>query len=162
MIRYQTSNMQGAIFEERRGCRDGWCLKLLPEVVGRPDRGAARNSLLSGRFLSRYLSFHQLQIFEALQLKEWVSRTPNSSYDPKRCSSMKHTFFPNSLDGGAYLVFLKQVLPKLLDAAHVHLLLRRSMWYQHDVTLLHHGIPTHQHLNIAFGQLWIDHGGPVH
>ncbi|GFS89099.1 hypothetical protein TNCV_1258551 [Trichonephila clavipes] len=45
---------------------------------GRPDSGAARNSLRSGRFGACQVSSRQLQIFERwdLQLNERTSRTP--------------------------------------------------------------------------------------
>ncbi|GFS52856.1 uncharacterized protein TNCV_3122441 [Trichonephila clavipes] len=67
-----------------------------------------------------------------------------------------------SLDGRAYLIFLQQVLPELLDAVHIPSLLRHSMWYQYDGTPLHYEIHIRLHLNVAIGQKWIGCGDPMH
>ncbi|GFX18119.1 hypothetical protein TNCV_1577981 [Trichonephila clavipes] len=60
---------------------------------------------------------------------------------------------PNPLDGRVYLI-LQQVLPELLDAAHVLPSLRRYLWYQNASAPPHYGIHVSgKHLNITFGQL---------
>ncbi|GBN04003.1 hypothetical protein AVEN_177863-1 [Araneus ventricosus] len=41
-------------------------------------------------------------------------------------------FVPERLTGANYLTFLQQVLPQLLDHAHVSAAMRSSMWFQHD------------------------------
>ncbi|GFU76190.1 hypothetical protein TNCV_4092021 [Trichonephila clavipes] len=66
-----------------------------------------------------------------------------------------------SPDWSRYLIFLEQVLPKLLDRAHVTAATRTSMWFQQD------GAP---HISVfLFGITWMQYvvndglaGGPVH
>ncbi|GFS52760.1 uncharacterized protein TNCV_2995601 [Trichonephila clavipes] len=68
---------------------------------------------------------------------------------------------PGHLTGPRYLIFLEQVLPKLLDRAHATAATRTSMWFQQD------GAPTfsisvRNHLDAVCGERWIGRGGPVH
>ncbi|GFT15733.1 uncharacterized protein TNCV_4943001 [Trichonephila clavipes] len=51
---------------------------------------------------------------------------------------------PGHLTGPRYLIFLEQVLPKLLDRAHVTAATRTSMWFQQD-----------GHFVFLFGITWI-------
>ncbi|GBM86271.1 hypothetical protein AVEN_72159-1 [Araneus ventricosus] len=60
-----------------------------------------------------------------------------------------------------YLIFLQQVLPQLLDDAHVSAAMRYSMWFQHDGAPSHYSIDVRLHLNATYGQLWIRRGCPV-
>ncbi|GFW91037.1 DUF4817 domain-containing protein [Trichonephila clavipes] len=56
---------------------------------------------------------------------------------------------PGHLTGPRYLIFLEQVLPKLLDRAHVTAATRTSMWFQQD------GAP---HISVfLFGITWMQY-----
>ncbi|GFV57887.1 uncharacterized protein TNCV_4782491 [Trichonephila clavipes] len=56
---------------------------------------------------------------------------------------------PDRLIGPRYLIFLEQVLPELLDSAHVTAATRTSMWFQQD------GDP---HISVfLFGITWMQH-----
>ncbi|GBO04646.1 hypothetical protein AVEN_268492-1 [Araneus ventricosus] len=65
---------------------------------------------------------------------------------------------PERLTGANYLVFLQQVLPKLLDDEDVSAAMRSSMWFQHDGAPAHYSIHVRLQLNATYGQQWI---GPV-
>ncbi|GFU90607.1 uncharacterized protein TNCV_2176391 [Trichonephila clavipes] len=56
---------------------------------------------------------------------------------------------PGHLTGPRYLIFLEQVLPKLLDRAHVTAATRTSMWFQQD------GAPAHS--VFLFGITWMQY-----
>ncbi|GFU17002.1 uncharacterized protein TNCV_721921 [Trichonephila clavipes] len=56
---------------------------------------------------------------------------------------------PDRLTGPRYLIFVEQVLPELLDSAHVTAATRTSMWFQQD------GAP---HISVfLFGITWMQH-----
>ncbi|GFX55227.1 uncharacterized protein TNCV_1156841 [Trichonephila clavipes] len=69
---------------------------------------------------------------------------------------------PGYLTGPLYLIFLEQVLPKLLDRAHVTAATRTSMWFQQDGAPAHFSISVRNHLDATCGERWIGRGGPVH
>ncbi|GFX72837.1 DUF4817 domain-containing protein [Trichonephila clavipes] len=69
---------------------------------------------------------------------------------------------PGHLTGPRYLIFLEQVLPKLLDRAHVTAATRTSMWFQQDGAPAHFSISVRNHLDAVCGERWIGRGGPVH
>ncbi|GFT55152.1 uncharacterized protein TNCV_2326341 [Trichonephila clavipes] len=69
---------------------------------------------------------------------------------------------PGHLTGPRYLIFLEQVLPKLLDRAHVTAATRTSMWFQQDGAPAHFSISVRNHLDATCGERWIGRGGPVH
>lgn len=60
-----------------------------------------------------------------------------------------------------YLLFLQQVLPQLLDDAHVSAAMRSSMEFQYDGVPAHYSIDVRLHLNATYGQQWIGRGYPV-
>lgn len=66
---------------------------------------------------------------------------------------------PNRLDSRTYLVFLRDILPELLEA--IPLNVRDEMWYQHDGAPAHYGNIVRAHLNTTYGQRWIGRGGPT-
>lgn len=66
---------------------------------------------------------------------------------------------PNRLDSVTYLVFLRDILPELLD--DVPLETRANMWFQHDGAPPHFGNIVRGHLDAVYGQHWIGRGGPV-
>ncbi|GFV86725.1 uncharacterized protein TNCV_3964551 [Trichonephila clavipes] len=66
------------------------------------------------------------------------------------------------LTGPRYLIFLEQVLPELLDSAHVTAATRTSMWFQQDGAPAHFSISVRNHLDATCGERWIGRGGPVH
>ncbi|GBN14343.1 hypothetical protein AVEN_214556-1 [Araneus ventricosus] len=65
------------------------------------------------------------------------------------------------LTGANYLIFLQQVLPQLLDDAHVSAAMHSSKWFQHDGAPAHYSIDVRLHLTATYGQQWIGRGGPV-
>ncbi|GFY09434.1 DUF4817 domain-containing protein [Trichonephila clavipes] len=69
---------------------------------------------------------------------------------------------PGHLTGPRYLIFLEQVLPKLLDRAHVTAATRTSMWFQQGGAPAHFSISVRNHLDALCGERWIGRGGPVH
>ncbi|GFV38191.1 uncharacterized protein TNCV_710141 [Trichonephila clavipes] len=69
---------------------------------------------------------------------------------------------PDRLTGPRYLIFLEQVLPELLDSAHVTAATRISMWFQQDGAPAHFSISVRNHLDATCGERWIGRGGPVH
>jgi len=66
---------------------------------------------------------------------------------------------PQRLTGANYLIFLQEVLPKLLE--DVPLNLRRDMWFQHDGCPAHFSLAVRAYLTAVFGDRWIGRGGPV-
>ncbi|GFT75725.1 uncharacterized protein TNCV_3125251 [Trichonephila clavipes] len=79
-----------------------------------------------------------------------------------RGSSNRTLILPDRLTGPRYLIFLEQVLPELLDSAHVTAATRTSMWFQQDGAPAHFSISVWNHLDATCGERWIGHGGPVH
>ncbi|GBM43261.1 hypothetical protein AVEN_154582-1 [Araneus ventricosus] len=69
--------------------------------------------------------------------------------------------FPERLTGANYLILLQQVLPQLLDDAHVSAAMCSSKWFQHDLAPAHYSMEVRPHLNATYGQQWIGWGGPV-
>ncbi|GFY24861.1 transposase-like protein [Trichonephila clavipes] len=69
---------------------------------------------------------------------------------------------PDRLTGPRYLIFLEQVLPELLDSAHVTAATRTSMWFQQDGAPAHFSISVRNHLDATCIERWIGRGGPVH
>ncbi|GFY02428.1 DUF4817 domain-containing protein [Trichonephila clavipes] len=69
---------------------------------------------------------------------------------------------PDRLTGPRYLIFLEQVLPELLDSAHVTAATRTSMRFQQDGAPAHFSISVRNHLDATCGERWIGRGGPVH
>ena len=68
-------------------------------------------------------------------------------------------FLPNRLNGDAYLDFLQNSLPQLLE--EVPLNVRRDLWFMHDGAPAHFSLRVRQHLNETFLEKWIGRGGPV-
>lgn len=66
---------------------------------------------------------------------------------------------PNRLNSPTYLVFVRDILPELLQK--VPLADRMDMWFQHDGCPAHFGNIVVNHLNATYGQQWIGRGGPV-
>lgn len=66
---------------------------------------------------------------------------------------------PSPLTGHAYTIFLREVLPGLLE--DVPLETRRRMWFQHDGAPAHYFGETRLFLNNQFQNRWIGRGGPV-
>ncbi|GFW67609.1 uncharacterized protein TNCV_3392801 [Trichonephila clavipes] len=66
---------------------------------------------------------------------------------------------PDRLIGPRYLISLEQVLPELLDSAHVTAATRTSMWFQQDGAPAHFSISVRNHLDATFGERWIGRGG---
>ncbi|GFY35034.1 uncharacterized protein TNCV_5044091 [Trichonephila clavipes] len=69
---------------------------------------------------------------------------------------------PDRLTGPRYLIFLEQVLPELLDSAHVTAATRTSMWFHQEGAPAHFSISIRNHLDATCGERWIGRGVPVH
>lgn len=67
---------------------------------------------------------------------------------------------PNRLNAPVYLVFLRDILPELLENVPLHI--RQDMWFQHDGAPAHFGNAVRDHLNVTFERRWVGRGGPVH
>lgn len=66
---------------------------------------------------------------------------------------------PDKLNGPTYLVFLRDILPELLE--NVPIQLRRRMWFQHDGAPAHFSNIVREYLNVVFRNRWIGRGGPI-
>lgn len=66
---------------------------------------------------------------------------------------------PNRLNTQAYTVFLRDVLPELLE--DIPLEVRQGMWFQHDGAPAHFANEVQNYLNVAYANQWIGRGGPV-
>lgn len=66
---------------------------------------------------------------------------------------------PDRLDGRIYGIFLREVLPELLE--NIPLATRRGMWFQHDGAPPHFAIAVRQLLDDRYPNRWMGRGGPV-
>lgn len=66
---------------------------------------------------------------------------------------------PAPLNGAAYLAFLENTLPLLME--EIPLAIRREMWFQHDGAPPHFSLAVREHLNQSYREHWIGRGGPV-
>ena len=66
---------------------------------------------------------------------------------------------PARLNGENYLVFLREVLPELLE--DVPVALENRHWFQHDGCPAHNYRPVRAHLDQRYPGRWIGRGGPV-
>lgn len=66
---------------------------------------------------------------------------------------------PNRLNSPTYLVFLRDILPELME--DVPLLVRENMWFQHDGAPAHYGNIVRDYLNLTFPNSWIGRIGPT-
>lgn len=69
-------------------------------------------------------------------------------------------YLPPRLNGPAYLQFLQNELPILLE--DVPLQVRLQMLYQHDGAGPHFALAVRAHLDQAYPDRWIGRGGPIH
>lgn len=67
---------------------------------------------------------------------------------------------PHRLNGDAYLIFLQEVLPELLEDV-APLQLNWNHWFQHDGCPAHYAAHVRAHLNTVYPDRWIGRGGPV-
>lgn len=67
---------------------------------------------------------------------------------------------PSPLTGHHYSIFLRTVLPELLE--DVPLIERCRMWFQHDGAPAHFHRGVTEYLNVTFPNRWIGRNGPVH
>lgn len=65
---------------------------------------------------------------------------------------------PNRLDSPTYLVFLRGILPELLE--NLPLGVRNNVWFQHDEAPANYGNLVRRHWNETFRDKWIERGGP--
>ena len=68
---------------------------------------------------------------------------------------------PPRLNAQSYLVFLRDVLPELLEEQLLILLLFNH-WFQHDGCPSHYGVDVRRFLDQTYPNRWIGRGGPVH
>jgi Mga helix-turn-helix domain len=68
-------------------------------------------------------------------------------------------FFEGTLDGTAYLNFLRNTLNGLME--DVPLNIRQFMWYQHDGAAPHYARNVREFMNNQWDQQWLGRGGPV-
>ncbi|GFV30681.1 uncharacterized protein TNCV_4644391 [Trichonephila clavipes] len=69
---------------------------------------------------------------------------------------------PDRLTGPRYLIFLEQVLPELLDSAHVTAATRHFHVVPQDGSPYISVFLFRNHLDATCGERWIGRGGPVH
>lgn len=68
-------------------------------------------------------------------------------------------FFNGHLNGGIYLDFLRDTLPRLLQ--NLPEAVRQVMWIQHDGAPAHYSRQVRDYLNNVFPDKWIGRNGPV-
>lgn len=118
-------------------------------------------------------SFNQDGIFNTKNSHVWAPENPHETV----ISSKQHRFsvnvwagvlgnnligpyiLPNRLNSPTYLVFLRNILPELLE--NVPLADLQNMWLQHDGAPAHFGQIVRDFLNQNYNQQWIGRGGPV-
>jgi hypothetical protein len=118
-------------------------------------------------------SFNQDGIFNTRNSHVWASENPHET----KVFGKQHRFsvnvwagvlgdnligpyiLPNRLNSPTYLVFLRDILPELLDG--IPLADRINMWLQHDGAPAHFGDIVRDFLNDTYHQQWIGRGGPV-
>lgn len=66
---------------------------------------------------------------------------------------------PNRRSGLVCLVFLRDILTKLLE--HLPLEARLEMWFQHDGAPEHFSVVVREYPYTNYGDRWIGRGGPV-
>lgn len=88
---------------------------------------------------------------EKFSVNVWAGILGNSLIGPY--------ILPNRLNSPTYLVFLRDILPELLE--QIPLNQRRQMWFQHDGAPAHYGNIVQEFLNQTFEQRWIGRGGPT-
>ena len=66
---------------------------------------------------------------------------------------------PDHLNGAAYLEFLQNTLPLLME--EIPFAIRREMWFQHDGAPAHFSLQVRAHLNRVYREKWIGREGPV-
>lgn len=94
-------------------------------------------------------AIHQTRFQQRFSINLWAGIINNTLIGPYE--------LPQRLNGGAYLQFLKEVLPELLE--DVPLNVRRNMWFLHDGCPAHYSLSVREFLNETFPQRWIGRGG---
>ncbi|GFV99782.1 transposase-like protein [Trichonephila clavipes] len=109
------------------------------------------------------LGDHLIQCFSNWGRDKNVIQKGGASIESLRSTDLIGPYIlPDRLTGPSYLIFLEQVLPELLDSAHVTAATRTSMWFQQDGAPAHFSISVRNHLDATCGERWIGRGGPVH
>ena len=118
-------------------------------------------------------TFNEEGIFNSKNNIHWSNENPNATYEHGRQDKFKVNLWagilgdqligpyilPNNLNGAAYTVFLRDVLPELLqDVPHE---VRANMWLQQDGAPPHYARVTRDHLNLVYPNRWIGRLGPI-
>lgn len=149
-------------FERRRDC-SRWFLH--KEVI---HPGFLRQVLFSDE-----ACFTREGIFNSRNCHIWADVNPHGIV--QRCYQKKFSvnvwagildnyligpyILPNKLNGPTYLVFLRDILPVLLE--NIPLEIRQSAWFQHDGAPAHFSAAVREHLDRTYRHHWIGRGGPV-
>lgn len=117
--------------------------------------------------------FKREGVFNTHNYHNWAIENPHLT----RASNFQHRFsvnlwsgilnrqligpfeLPPRLDGQAYLLFLQNDLPALLE--HVNLALLGRMWFQNDGAPCHFAVSVRQHLNETYRNRWIGRSGTI-
>lgn len=117
--------------------------------------------------------FTQDGIFNTHNTHAWSDQNPHTSFVTARQDRFSVNvwagivdnhlvgpfFLPRRLDGRAYLAFLQNDLPGLLE--EIPLNVRLGMFFQHDGAPPHFSLAVRQYLTGVFGIRWVGRGGPV-
>jgi len=126
-------------------------------------------------FASRVLfsdeaTFSQDGILNTRNNHTWSVENPNDTYEHSHQDRFSVNIWmgiigdhligpymmPDRLNAHAYLVFLSEVLPELLE--EVPLEVRQNMWYHHDGAPAHYGIGVQNFLHLNYPERWIGRG----
>ncbi|GFY04643.1 uncharacterized protein TNCV_418991 [Trichonephila clavipes] len=155
----ETGSFQKAARNRDRTARTELNEEIVPDMVETTPSLSTRASV----FFTDEASFSREGIFNTHNKPSWAAANPHLT----RTRAAQDRFLvnvwagilgdhligpyilPNRLTGPRYLIFLEQVLPELLDSAHVTAATRTSMWFQQD------GAP---HISVfLFGITWMQH-----
>ncbi|GFX35814.1 uncharacterized protein TNCV_746071 [Trichonephila clavipes] len=137
---------------------------------------ASLHQQLSSVFFTDEASFSREDIFNTHNSHSWAAANPHVTRTRAAQDRVQVNVWagilghhligpyilPDRLTGPRYIIFLEQVLPELLDSAHVTAATRTSMWLQQDGDPGNFSISVQNHLEETCGERWIGRGGPEH
>lgn len=128
----------------------------LDKVIFTDEASFSREGILNNRTCHVWATENPNSILEAghqekFSINVWAGIVGNYLVGPH--------ILPNRLNSPTYLVFLRDILPELME--EVPLVVRENMWYQHDGAPAHYGTVVRNYLNRTFPNRWIGRGGPI-
>lgn len=128
----------------------------LGNVLFTDEAGFSREGIFNNRTSHVWAAENPHAIYEAghqvkFSVNVWAGVIGNFLVGPY--------ILPNRLNSPTYLVFLRDILPELLEDVPIQI--RETMWFQHDGAPAHYGNVVQEYLNNTFQNRWIGRGGPT-